>query len=174
MKKGKVLLAIAVLFAAVLVFNTHAVCAVTEFMQPNRPLLIEEEEDEEVEEVVVEPTQEETVVEEQTNEVQNPVEEEQVTTIVLSERPAIPEYYEEDKNEEVVEEPAQEEVVEEMKEYRAEATQEVKEATAEATDVGDTKEEKPVHTGDMDLAQVLMIAICSVSGAYLAVKQKAV
>ena len=48
------------------------------------------------------------------------------------------------------------------------------ETTAEATDVGDTKEEKPVHTGDMDLAQVLMIAICSVSGAYLAVKQKAV
>ena len=169
MKKGKVLLAIAVLFAAVLVFNTHAVCAVTEFMQPNRPLLIEEEEDEKV---VVEPTQEEPVVEEQTNEVQNPADDKQVTTIVLSERPAIPEYYEEEET--VVEEPTQEEVVEEMKEYKAETTQEVEEATAEITDVGDTQEEKPVHTGDMDMAQVLMIAMCSISGAYLAVKQKAV
>ena len=61
-----------------------------------------------------------------------------------------------------------------MKEYKAETTQEVKEATAEITDVGDTQEEKPVHTGDMDMAQVLMIAMCSISGAYLAVKQKAV
>ena len=37
-----------------------------------------------------------------------------------------------------------------------------------------TQEQKTVNTGDMDVAQVFMMAICSIAGAVLAVKQKAI
>ena len=36
------------------------------------------------------------------------------------------------------------------------------------------QEENTVNTGDMDIAQLFMIAACSLVGAYLAVKQKAI
>ena len=74
----------------------------------------------------------------------------------------------------VVEEP----VVEEMKEYKADTTE--KEEAVEAVETETTgaqepvQEPKTVNTGDIDLAQVLMIAACSLAGAYLAVKQKAI
>ena len=95
--------------------------------------------------------EEEIVEEPATEEVQTPVTEE-VTTIVLSERP--------------------------MKEYKADTSE--KEEAVEAVETETTgaqepvQEQKTVNTGDIDLAQVLMIAACSLAGAYLAVKQKAI
>ena len=65
-----------------------------------------------------------------------------------------------------------------MKEYKADATE--KEEAVEAVETETTgaqepvQEPKTVNTGDIDLAQVLMIAACSLAGAYLAVKQKAI
>ena len=168
MMKGKVLLAFFVALVAVAVFNMHTVCAATEFMAPTRPVIVEEDEEEEVEII-----QEEIVEEEQTNQVQTPANNEEVTTIVLSEKPAVEEiYYEEEDTEEVVvqEEP----VAEQMKEYKAEAIPEAKEKVVEETTVEEpTEEQKMVHTGDMDMAQVIMIALSSITGAILAVKQKA-
>lgn len=168
MRKEKMLVFVAVLLAVVFVFNNHAVVrAETEFLGGNRPinnaLFLEEEEEEEEAQV------EEPVVEE----VQNPVTEE-VTTIVLSERPTIPDYYY--YEEPVVEETQEEEpVVEEMKEYKADTTAQEEAVEVEVTAAPEaTEEQKPVHTGDMDMAQVLMIAVCSLAGAVLAVKQKAI
>lgn len=163
MDKKKLLVFVAVILAVVFVFNNATVRAETEFLGGSRPLVLLEEE----EEIVEEPA---------TEEVQTPVTEE-VTTIVLSERPAITEeyYYEEPEVEEpVVEEP----VVEEMKEYKADTSE--KEEAVEAVETETTgaqepvQEQKTVNTGDIDLAQVLMIAACSLAGAYLAVKQKAI
>ena len=170
MMKGKVLLAFFVALVAVAVFNMHTVCAATEFMAPTRPVIVEEDEEEKVEII-----QEEIVEEEQTNQVQTPANNEEVTTIVLSEKPAVEEiYYEEENTEEVVvqEEP----VAEQMKEYKAEAIPEAKEEkVVEETTVEEptVEEQKMVHTGDMDMAQVIMIALSSITGAILAVKQKA-
>lgn len=166
MDKKKLLVFVAVILAVVFIFNNATVRAETEFLGGSKPLVLLEEEEEE-EEIVEEPA---------TEEVQTPVTEE-VTTIVLSERPAITKeyYYEEPEVEEpVVEEP----VVEEMKEYKADATE--KEEAVEAVETETTgaqepiQEPKTVNTGDIDLAQVLMIAACSLAGAYLAVKQKAI
>ena len=161
MDKKKLLVFVAVILAVVFVFNNATVRAETEFLGGSKPLVLLEEEEEE-EEIIEEPA---------TEEVQTPVTEE-VTTIVLSERPAITkEYYYEEPE---VEEP----VVEEMKEYKADATE--KEEAVEAVETETTgaqepvQEPKTVNTGDIDLAQVLMIAACSLAGAYLAVKQKAI
>ena len=62
-----------------------------------------------------------------------------------------------------------------MKEYKADATEKEEAAQVEVTSAPETtQEQNTVNTGDMDVTQVFMMAICSIAGAVLAVKQKAI